>query len=129
VIATSDLRQDEIERLVHDVIRDNFGGDIAVIARTAEQFRKIVEKSPFTDADNSKVYFTLMHEQPERARLNQFMATDFAPEQIHIVNDTIYTLYATKYSDSKFNNNWFERQLKVTATTRNFNTMTRLAGY
>lgn len=28
--------------------------------------------------------------------------------------------------DSRFNNNYFERKLKVTATTRNFNTMTKL---
>jgi uncharacterized protein YdeI (YjbR/CyaY-like superfamily) len=34
--------------------------------------------------------------------------------------------FATRYSDSKFNNNFFERKLKVAATTRNFNTMTKL---
>jgi len=35
-------------------------------------------------------------------------------------------MYATKLSDSKFTGNFFERKLKVAATTRNFNTMTRL---
>lgn len=43
-----------------------------------------------------------------------------------MVDDTIYTRYATKHSDSRFTNNFFERRLKVAATTRNFNTMSRL---
>jgi len=46
---------------------------------------------------------------------------------VHYLNNTVYTLYATKHSDSKFNNNYFERKLRVTATTRNINTMTKLA--
>ncbi len=45
---------------------------------------------------------------------------------MRIVGDAIYTLCATKYSDSKFNNGFFERKLHVAATTRNFNTMTKL---
>ena len=40
--------------------------------------------------------------------------------------NAIYTCYAAKHSDSKFNNNYFERKLKVTMTTRNLNTMNKL---
>jgi uncharacterized protein (DUF1697 family) len=32
----------------------------------------------------------------------------------------------SKYSDLKANNNFIERKLKVAATTRNFNTMSKL---
>ena len=42
------------------------------------------------------------------------------------VDDMLYTLYATKLSDSKFHKNVYERRLKIAATTRNFNTMTKL---
>ena len=58
--------------------------------------------------------------------LKEFIATDFSPDQVWYVKNTIYTLYATKHSDSKFNNNDFERKLKVTATTRKLNTMNKL---
>lgn len=37
-----------------------------------------------------------------------------------------YVLCATKYSDLKANNNFIERKLKVAATTRNFNTISKL---
>lgn len=95
------------------------GGDIAVLARTAEQFSDILAKNPFGGSDTKRLYFTLLAGKPGSVLLKTFLSTDFAPEQIRIVDTTIYTLYATKYSDSKFNNTTFERKLKVAATTRN----------
>jgi uncharacterized protein (DUF1697 family) len=126
VIADTDLGQAELEQLIHDAIQARFGGDIAVLARTARRFTNILQRNPYADSDSSKTYFTLLAREPDKAALKDLLATEFSPEQIHYMNNTLYTLYATKYSDSKFNNNYFERKLKVAATTRNFNTMTRL---
>lgn len=38
-----------------------------------------------------------------------------------------YVLCATKYSDLKVNNNFIERKLRVAATTRNYNTVSKIA--
>lgn len=127
VIAVTDLSQPALEQLVHDVISKQFGGDIGVLARTPEQFSDILKYNPFRNATEKKIYFTLLASQPEKNLLKEFLNTDFSPDQVRYVNNTIYTIYETKLSDSKFNNNYFERKLKVTATTRNLNTMTKLA--
>ena len=116
----------EIENLVHDVIHKNFGGDIAVLARTPGQFSEILKCNPFKEKDGKRLYFSLLATEPDKKLLKEFLSTDFSPDQVRYVGNTIYTLYATKHSDSKFNNNYFERKLKVTATTRNLNTMTKL---
>ena len=126
VIAASHLGQSEIEGLVHAAIKENFGGDITVVVRTAEQFRSVLERNPFADADASRLYFSLLASRPDPDRLADFLATDWSPDEVRIIDDTVYTRYATKHSDSRFNNNFFERKLKVAATTRNFNTMTKL---
>jgi uncharacterized protein (DUF1697 family) len=126
IIAASDLTKLEIESRVHEVIRENFGGDIAVLARTPEQFGDILNRNPFGDVGGTKLYFSLLATKPDKKLLHVFQAIDFWPDQVRYINNTIYTLYATKHSDSKFNNNFFERKLKVTATTRNLNTMTKL---
>jgi len=127
VIAQSDLTHREIEGLVHDVIRRTLGGDIAVVARTPAQFADILKRNPFGDVEGTRLYFTLLADEPDTERLQQFLSADFAPDQVRYANKTIYTLYATKHSDSTFNNNFFERKLKVAATTRNRNTMMKLA--
>jgi len=127
VIARSNLDHVRLGHLVHDIIAKSSGADITVITRTPGQFQSILERSPFPVADSARIYFSLLAALPSPEPLQGMLETDFAPDQIRIVADTIYTLYATILSDSRFNNNYFERKLKVAATTRNFNTMTRLA--
>lgn len=126
VVAASVLSRHALEKLVHEVIRKSFGGDIAVLARTPQQFSRILKRNPFKNADGTKLYFSLLATEPDKKLLKEFLSTDFSPDQVRYVNKTIYTLYATKYSDSRYNNNYFERKLRVTATTRNLNTMNKL---
>jgi uncharacterized protein (DUF1697 family) len=126
VIAKSALAAAAVEQQVHEVIAQRIGADITVMARTPRQMADILAGIPFPAADTSKLYFSILSARPAPEPLKALLATDFAPDRVAVVGDTIYSLYATRYSDSKFNNNFFERKLKVAATTRNFNTMSRL---
>ncbi len=126
LIAQSGLSRSGLEELVHDVIAKTSGGDIAVIARTAEQFKTMVNKNPFAHAAQPQPYFTFLASRPAAGLIKAFLSIDFSPDKVQIVGDAIYTVYATRHSDSKFNNNFFERKLKVAATTRNLNTVAKL---
>ena len=126
VIATSELNRAEVETLVQDAIRERIGAHISAIARTAEQFKAVFEQNPFADADNARVYFSLFDKHPGREQRNKFLLTDFSPDAVKLIDDALYTLYNTKHSDSKFTNSFFEKQLRVTSTSRNFNTMRKL---
>lgn len=46
--------------------------------------------------------------------------------QIRVIDDIAYIVCASRYRDLKANNNFIEKKLKVVATTRNFNTMSKL---
>lgn len=48
------------------------------------------------------------------------------PDKIEVVADMAYVLCATKYSDLKINNNFIERKLRTSATTRVYNTIAQL---
>lgn len=126
VIATTRLDQARVEALVHQVIKEQFGGDIKVLARTPAYFLDMMENNPFNGHDPAMLYFTLLASRPEGALLESFRALDHAPDQVRVVGDVAYVLCATKYSDLKANNNFVERKLKVAATTRNFNTVSKL---
>jgi uncharacterized protein (DUF1697 family) len=126
VIATSDLSQADLETLVHEVIKRQFGGDIAVLVRTVSYFRTILGRNPFPQADTAKLYFTLLASIPEAHAVNEFLALGYAPDQVQVIDDMVYVLCATKYSDVKANNNFIERKLKVVATTRVYKTIANL---
>lgn len=50
----------------------------------------------------------------------------FTSDEFRLVGSTIYALYASRHSDARFNNNFFETKLKVAMTARNFYTLPRL---
>ena len=126
VIARSQLDPTAIQSLVHDVIFRRIGADLAVMARTHPQIGKILADNPFSPDAASRTYFTLLASPPAAPLVDELRRIDFSPDRVQLIGDTLYTLYATKHSDSKFNNNFFERKLKTAGTTRNFNTLSRL---
>jgi len=127
VIARSPMDASRVGRLVHEVIQQSIGADITVITRTPSQIQRILQRNPFPRADPARLYFSLLASQPAPDLLEGLQAINFAPDEVRVLDGTIYTRYATQLSDSRFTNNFFERKLKVAATTRNFNTMPRLA--
>ena len=126
IVVSSSLNQVSVEKLVHDVIKDSFGGDIVVFARMVSYFKKVLVHNPFTNAEQSKLYFTLLSAKPESGFLKEFLAPGYLPDKIEVINDMAYVLCASKYSDLKINNNFIERKLKVSATTRVYNTIANL---
>jgi uncharacterized protein (DUF1697 family) len=126
VIARSSLRRSQIEALAEDIIRKKIGADITVVARSVPQFQQSFRNRAFSRHDPVRLYFTFLKSKPKRLLLRNLCAMDFSPDRIEMGPGVIYALYATKYSDSRFNNNFFESRLATRATTRNFNTVSKL---
>ncbi len=126
VVAVTDLAQTELETLIHEVIRDSSGGDIKVLARPANFFKEALERCPFKGVDTTRLYFTLLAAEPDSTLLRAFLEPGYAPDELEVIGDVAYTLYATKYSEGKIDNAFFERKLKVSATTRVYRTITKL---
>lgn len=127
ILATSALGQAELEQHVHAVIADNFGGDIAVLARTVAQFRTIVANNPFSHCDPANLYFTLLASLPDLRLIEDFLAPGYDPDVVAVIGDVVYIRCAISYRASKVNNSFIERKLKVAATTRISTTIARLA--
>ncbi|MCL2658044.1 MAG: DUF1697 domain-containing protein [Betaproteobacteria bacterium] len=126
VLASTGLEQSATERLVHEVIKNKFGGDLVVFARSPAYFKHALQQNPFKSADTGKLYFTFLAARPDAVLLQNFLAPGYAPDKIEVIGDIAYIVCATRYSDSKLNNAFIERKLKVSATTRVYNTLAKL---
>lgn len=107
------------------IIFKNYKYNVSAISYTLDEFTTIVNDYPFK-AEEKRDYFTFLSETPDANKANEFIKKTNTFDEFKIDKNMIYVKYATKYSDSKLNNNLFEKQLQVTATTRNLNTVTKL---
>ncbi|HEX3051887.1 MAG TPA: DUF1697 domain-containing protein [Aggregatilineaceae bacterium] len=90
VIARSDRTAADVEKLVHDEIEKQFGGDIAVVARTPGQMRQIFENRPYQEADTSKVYFTVLGSKPDADKVAALRQLDFTPDHFTVTDQAVY---------------------------------------
>ncbi len=116
---------DELRALV----QERLGVDVPVLLRDGGAFCAQVDGSPFSAEDPAQLHATLLESSPteERAAAFRERLVGLGEDEAHLVDDIVYLRLAGRYSDSPLSNAWIERQLGVTATTRNWTTMLALA--
>jgi uncharacterized protein (DUF1697 family) len=110
-------------------ISRELGLEINVMLRTREQLAKIVAGNPFAagQTEGTKLHVTFLTDAPERARVRTLQSVTFEPDEFHVHGREVYLHTPNGYGKSKLSNAYFEKQLDVAATTRNWNTVTKLA--
>lgn len=120
----------DIAALVYKIekkIKLSLGYDVSVIIRTAGEMRKIVEKNPFAGEEANKLHVTFLDENPNLFPAAEVDKVRDKAERFHHSGREIYLFLPNGYGRTKLNNNFFERKLKVTATTRSWRTVVALA--
>jgi uncharacterized protein (DUF1697 family) len=107
-------------------ITREFGFDVAVVIRAKPELVKVIDGNPFGGVDLSKVHVTFLTKKPEAALVRGLADHASPPDEFRIAGSEIYLHCPAGYGNSKLNNSFWERKLKVGATTRNWNTVTKL---
>lgn len=125
-ILRTNLAAPEVEQRVRELIRRQIGPDLVVVARTSAQLQKILDGNPFPTHDLSRVFFTVLAQAPPKQKIEAVLAQDYAPEEVVITKEAAYLYLPGSAARSRLSNNYLEKKLGVSATTRNFNTMKKL---
>jgi uncharacterized protein (DUF1697 family) len=127
VLLQTELSEDELEKQVHKLILEHIGADLVVVVRTVDQIEKMLYENPFTEGhDISRVFFVSLHRNPSPEKTTDLLQKDFSPEKLVINDLTAYMYIPGTYGKEKLHNNFLEKKLGVSATTRNFNTLTKM---
>lgn len=102
---------------------------VTVLLRTAEEFAATVAGNPFlgTGRATSALHVTFLLEAPEPARLMALAPERYLPDECRVQGRDVYLYCPGGYGRTKLSHAWFERQLRVPATTRNWATVERLS--
>jgi uncharacterized protein (DUF1697 family) len=123
----TELSATAVEIRVHDLIKEHIGPDLTVVARTSSELRAILDRNPFQEGyDIARVFFVVFAQVPAVERIGVLLAQDFGDEQLAIVEEAAYMYIPGAYGRHKLSNNFLEGKLKVRATMRNFNTLSKL---
>ena len=126
IFQSSQEKISELEYLIQEALKSHFGFEVSVLVRTASNLKSIVDHCPFTDEKKVNSYFTLLHSVADSHLIGETKKINYSNEEFIITKNCVYFYSSTGYGNAKCNNNFFERKLKVTATTRNYKTMVKL---
>ncbi len=133
---------------VHDAIETAFGHDVAVIALTAAELADVAGGNPFLAAEgadtasdvasaaaapgvDAKTLHVTFLERPVEEAAFRDLQLPVAPGEAAALapgGGCIYLHLPHGYGGTRLSNAWFERALRVRATTRNWRTVLALAG-
>ena len=118
-----------LERKIQNQIKTDFGYDVPVIILTLDRLKKIVDANPLMEdpaKEKSFLHYTFLGSVPENYNQVEILKRKSEQEEIYFTDDAIYLYCPNGYGRTKLNNNFLERKLKITATTRNWKTTLKL---
>jgi uncharacterized protein (DUF1697 family) len=119
-----------VEAAIERAIEDKFGFPVVVIVRKPAELARIIKANPFSASDKidkTRLYITLLKTKPEPPLVKALQpAAARSTDQYKITGSEVYLYCPSGYGRTLLSNTFFEKQLKVKATTRNWKTINTL---
>jgi uncharacterized protein (DUF1697 family) len=116
---------------IEAAIRRDLGLEVTALVRTGAQMAKVASQNPFARgkrrAPPTALHVTFLAGKPDGASVRTLDTSRAGDDELRVVGQEIYLHTPNGYGRSKLSNAFFEKQLGVAATTRNWKTVTALA--
>jgi uncharacterized protein (DUF1697 family) len=117
-----------LKRELEQQIAAELGLETEVFVRTRDELAEVIARDPLgaVAKNPSRYLVSFLSGKPKAGVVRELAAADVAPEQVAFGGREIYSWHPDGLHRSKLAKLLGERQLGVTATGRNWNTVTRL---
>jgi len=113
---------------IRGAIAAELGHRVTVILRTPSALERVLAHNPFAaQGETNRLYVTFLDGAPDPAMVAGLDTTAGGADAFRIQGHEVYVWCPTGYGRTVLSNEFFERRLKIAATTRNWRTVTRLA--
>ncbi|MBD0383018.1 DUF1697 domain-containing protein [Paenibacillus sedimenti] len=103
--------------------------EVPVVVRTPKELEEVVSRNPFLDvnaSENESLYVAFLAKEPSAEAIVKLNTYQNEIDQYHVLRREVYILCRKGFGKSQFSNNFLEKKLAVTATTRNWETVNKL---
>lgn len=128
VVLSADLPPDELAARVEDAIAGELGLKVPAAVRTRDELAEIVAGNPIPGAvaDPARFLVMFLSAEPDPVAVRAVDPDDHHPDQFAVRGRELYQWSPNGVSKTKLTTSFWEQRLNVTATARNWNTVTKL---
>jgi uncharacterized protein (DUF1697 family) len=113
---------------IERAIAADLGMSVRVLVRTGAQLAEVIDGCPMPEPENpSRFFVAFLSDQPDPALVAEIHGESFGPDQIWVRGREVYTWCPNGLSNTLLTYSMIEKRLGVTATSRNWNTVRKLA--
>lgn len=116
----------ELTEKIENEIKKVFDFHVPVFIRTKDELQDAVKNNPFKELDVDKLHVTFLSDIPTEKPVKEIDKIKDKSEKFSIILKEIYLFLPHGYGRTKLSNEFFEKNLKVSATTRNWKTLNKL---
>jgi uncharacterized protein (DUF1697 family) len=106
-----------------------FGHEVPVIVIGKNDLELCFKNNPFLkqkDVDTKKLYVAFVSKELSSSAINELKISQFKPDEAAIDGNRIFIKYDIGAGKTRLDQKYIEKKLNVTATIRNWNTVTKL---
>jgi uncharacterized protein (DUF1697 family) len=128
VVLSSQAPPEKLARTCKRQIADRFGLEIEVVVRSKGELAKVVKRNPFgkVAVDPKRYQVSFLAAKPSAGAVARMQAAVVEPEQFVVIGREAYAWHPNGVARSRLWNQLAGRGLGVTATARNWTTVTKL---
>jgi uncharacterized protein (DUF1697 family) len=111
------------------LIKERYDYDVPVLIRSLAEMELVVTSNPYLKKkgiEQDNLHVTFLAEQPSPVLVEKMAGTTFGNDSFARLGGEVYVHCPDGYGNTKLNNSFFERKLKVSTTTRNWRTVNEL---
>lgn len=115
--------------LIKEAIKQEFGYEVNILVLHSDQIHEVADHNPFLQDRTEDIKFlhaTLLEKEPDDELVASISDVQSKDDEFIIKGDIIYVFTPGGYGKTKLSNAFFERKLKLSATTRNWKTVLKL---
>jgi uncharacterized protein (DUF1697 family) len=134
VLFESEEKEETLHKKIESKVEEAFGFPVAVILRTAEEIKQVVDNCPFSEKEISEaqstvegesLYVSLLSQVPSEEKIGVLSNYKGEKEEYCIKGREVFLLFRNSIRNSKLANNL--QRLDVPSTVRNWKTINKLA--
>lgn len=118
-----------LENKIKNQILADFGYSIHILIKKTDIIKTVVDSNPYLKDRNEDIKLlcvTFLSEIPAPELLDNLKDFQYKEDEFFIQDDLIFLFTPGGYGKTKLSNNFFEKKLKISATTRNWKTVLKL---